>query len=419
MRQTEAELERMPELDASPATFDVAVMGGGSAGLAAAISSARSGAETILIEQQSRLGGMGTNAQVHTFCGLFHPDVSREPKWLNDGLPREIGEALLRQSARPKPDLAGRVYILRHDPARFASIASELCKQESNLTLSLRTRSEHVTHTDAGWRLNAVGEHTTTPVVARALIDTTGDAVVARTLGDSFYLTTPPERLYRPGYIATWTHIVRPLDDADKLQLASVIVRAVRDSILPSAAMGASFRNGSSDHDIHVSIDLEAGAEKWNPLDPVSVSAVQAEGKKIMTALWAHVRENHPAFSSETGLLLPDQLGVRESIRWRGDHILTAAELIACTRFDDEVALAGWPLEKRESARGPKFEYFAKAEPAGIPSRCLKNSDLPGLFFAGRCLSCDHEALASLRVMGTCLATGQAAGRMAAAYALR
>lgn len=96
--------------------------------------------------------------------------------------------------------------------------------------------------------------------------------------------------------------------------------------------------------------------------------------------------------------------------------MLSADDLIRSRRFEDEAALAGWPLEMRETARGPRFRYFDQPEPAGIPASCLRARSLPGMFFAGRCLSCDHEALASVRVMGTCLATGQAAGQMAAAF---
>lgn len=100
-----------------------------------------------------------------------------------------------------------------------------------------------------------------------------------------------------------------------------------------------------------------------------------------------------------------------------GDVILTGEMLASCTRQPEDVALAGWPMEKRETARGPKFRYFDRPEPAGIPAGCLRQRALPGLFFAGRCLSADHEALASVRVIGTCMATGQAAAQMALAHA--
>jgi hypothetical protein len=74
-------------------------------------------------------------------------------------------------------------------------------------------------------------------------------------------------------------------------------------------------------------------------------------------------------------------------------------------------------MEKRENARGPKFRFFDRPEAAGIPAGCLQNARIPGLFFAGRCLSADHEALASVRVMGTCMATGQAAAHLALKHA--
>jgi hypothetical protein len=115
--------------------------------------------------------------------------------------------------------------------------------------------------------------------------------------------------------------------------------------------------------------------------------------------------------------VLPVQAGIRESARYVGDVVLTGDDLAGCTRFEDEVALAGWPMEKRETARGPKFRYFDRPEPAGIPAGCLRSARLPGVFFAGRCLSADHEALASVRVMGTCMATGQAVAKLALAQA--
>jgi hypothetical protein len=96
---------------------------------------------------------------------------------------------------------------------------------------------------------------------------------------------------------------------------------------------------------------------------------------------------------------------------------LTGDDLATNQRHEDDVALAGWPMEMRETARGPKFRFFDRPEPAGIPAGCLQTGLAPGLFFAGRCLSADHQALASVRVMGTCMATGQAAAHLACRHA--
>ena len=87
---------------------------------------------------------------------------------------------------------------------------------------------------------------------------------------------------------------------------------------------------------------------------------------------------------------------------------------MAGSRFDDEIALATWPMEFRETPRGPKLRFPEGNRPAGIPLRCLKPAGIDRLFVAGRCISADHDAQASIRVMGTCFATGEAAGRAAA-----
>jgi FAD dependent oxidoreductase len=90
--------------------------------------------------------------------------------------------------------------------------------------------------------------------------------------------------------------------------------------------------------------------------------------------------------------------------------MLSEAEVLAGTRHADDIALAAWPLEFRETNRGPKLRYPDGDRAAGIPLGSLMPRDLDGVFAAGRCISCDHGAQASLRVMGTCFATGQAAG---------
>ncbi|RYD66835.1 MAG: FAD-dependent oxidoreductase, partial [Verrucomicrobiaceae bacterium] len=113
----------------------------------------------------------------------------------------------------------------------------------------------------------------------------------------------------------------------------------------------------------------------------------------------------------------PVRAGVRESRRWKGQHVLTEAEVLAGTRHEDDIALATWPLEFRETNRGPKLRYPQDDRAAGIPLGCLMPESLDGVFVAGRCVSCDHGAQASVRVMGTCFATGQAAGLSAAMVA--
>lgn len=397
--------------------FDVMVAGGGSAGLAAALAATRAGARTLLIERSARLGGMGANALVHTFCGLFHPDVSNGPQWLNPGIPTEIGKHLLAASGRSEPDLMGRVYVLRHDPAIFAELATRLCSDESSLTVWTNAELVSLQRHDSRWNFEVTSADGRVSGSARSVVDTTGAAALAAWCAPDSRMLAAGEKLYRPALVCRITGLSGALDEHAPLQLAAILVRAVRDGVLPQGALGAGFRQSPMhEGEVFMTIDLQAGGADWNPLEAAAVEVVKRDAHELAHLIWRHLVASHPLFARSDRIIMPDELGVRESARWRGDHVLTGQELRECRRFEDEVALAGWPLEFRESARGPRLVYFDRPEPTGIPARSLQTREVPGMFFAGKCLSCDHEALASVRVMGTCLATGQAAGRLAAAH---
>ncbi|MES2594500.1 MAG: FAD-dependent oxidoreductase [Verrucomicrobiota bacterium] len=397
-------------------SWDVIVAGGGSAGLAAALVAARGGARTLLVERQTKLGGMGVNALVHTFCGLFHPDVSKPWAWLNAGVAQEVGEKMMDRTGQSAPDLMGRVYVLRQHPSVFAHLADELCAEEGNLTTMSGVEWCGLRELDQGWELDLCSRGLVEKHSAKALVDTTGDATGARFLGDEFWTQAEPERLYRPAYVCALPRVTGMHDDSWRLSLGAQIVKAAKSGQLPEAAMGAQFRDSPFSGEMFLTIDLEAGQGSWDPFDAAKRAAVEATGRDAAMALWRMLRAEHADFLHCPPPVLPAQAGIRETARYLGDHVLSGEALAASARFADEVALAGWPMEKRENARGPKFRFFDRAEPAGIPAGCLKNARLPGLFFAGRCLSADHEALASVRVMGTCMATGEAAAKMALAH---
>lgn len=397
---------------------DVVVAGGGSAGLAAALASARSGARTLLIERQTQLGGMGTSALVHTFCGLFHPDVSQPWAWLNPGIPVEIGQEMMNRTGQASPDLMGKVYVLRQHPSLYAQIADDLCRAEAGLTLLSGAEWTRLDRDDLGWQLEVTTSGVARTLRSKALVDTTGDAAGARLIQPDWCEQTEGARLYRPAYICSFHGVAGVHDDSWRLQTGAMIFRAVRDGHLPPSAMGAAFRDAPIAGETFLTVDLEAGQGDWDPFDPVKRAHVEQEGRGVALSLWKFLRGSHPDFKDCTPPHLPAQAGIRETARYRGDYVITGDDLASNRRFEDEIALAGWPMEKRENARGPKFRYFDEPKPAGIPARCLRRHDVPGLFFAGRCLSADHEALASVRVMGTCMATGEAAGKLAVDFVL-
>lgn len=379
---------------------DVAVIGGGSAGLCAAIASARAGARTVLIERSEMLGGMGTLAKVHTFCGLYHPDVSKPPVVANKGLPEEI-EELMRERTGAAPVKMGKVYVLPQDPKAFAQIARELVKAEELLELRMETECTAITRGE-GFLI----EVSDGSIRAKAVVDASADAVVAALLGEE-RLSVEPERNQRSAFVFSLKG-VKPegMEEDFRMKLALGIVRAVASGELPKEALGTAGRASALAGEIYFTTDL----------DPAPTDELMSIGKKLAETVSDFLMRNFSEYADAEGPFCAEQPGVRETYRWEGEYLLTEEDLVKGTEFPDTIAFATWPIELRETTRGARMKYFEKPVPGNIPLRALMSKNVPGVFFAGRCISATHEALASVRVMGTCFATGQEAGRAAARY---
>jgi hypothetical protein len=394
--------------------FDVAVIGGGSAGLAAAVTAARSGARTLLIERHGYLGGMGTASLVHTFCGLYL--LREEPAAIlaNPGFPSEMA-ARMTAATGLGPVRMGRVDVLPQHPVEFVKIADALICSEPQLETLLHGEVIGVSQETDGWLLSLAERSGTNSVTTRVLIDASGDALVAAWL-DAPSSISEATRLQRPAYVFAIATAVAPTEDF-RLRTAGWIVEGIRDGDLPVAAMGLSFRQSGRLGEIFGTLDLSGSrrSQDYDPLDARCLTQIEMEGRAIAAKTLAWLAAKSAFWKAAYISHWPLRAGVRESRRWVGEMVLTGAHLLAGKRFEDEIALATWPMEFRENNRGPKLRYPEGNRPTGIPLRCLKPAGIERLFVAGRCISTDHDAQASIRVMGTCFATGEAAGRAAVA----
>jgi hypothetical protein len=384
---------------------DVLVIGGGSAGLAAAVGAAREGARTVLVERHGMLGGMGTGSLVHTFCGLYLLDGDA-PEFANEGIAREIAERM-EAATGLGPVKMGRVWVLPQHPIDFASIADALIREAG---VERFFHSELIA-LEPGWRARVACRGGFFEIEAGAVVDASGDAVAAALLGVPDE-RAPAERLQRPAYVCGVQGVAGGLSG---LELGGRIVEGIRSGDLPKAAMGMHFRASGRPGEVFATLDLAGGETgAYDPTDPACLSALEATGRDTARGLVAYFRNHQPGWERAYIAHWPARAGVRESRRWIGEACLTGKEILAGARHEDDIALASWPLELRETHRGPKLRYLENARAAGIPAGALRAKGFERLFVAGRCLSCDHEAQASIRVMGTCFATGEAAGRMAA-----
>jgi len=385
------------------ADVDVLVVGGGPAGVAAALAAAREGAKTLLIERYGMLGGMWT-------AGLVNPlfDSTRKG-WIV----AELIERLQTAGAWMKWRFA-------------ATFDTEAMK---------RTLEEMMGDAGAGfWYyspvVDAIVEDSTVrgavveskagreAVLAKVVVDASGDGDVAARAGAPYEMGRAADGAVQP---VTLMFEVSGMGDyectaAPELydRMTEAIARAGIDFELPFERVGYAPwiivvpRGDAAD----VQATHVYGA---NPLDPRHATRATVEGRRQAHGMAAVLREI-PGLANLKITGTAPTLGVRETRRVMGDYVLCLDDLAEGRRFDDAVTWAGFGIDIHDPApgSGSATAHGAKAKPYEIPYRCLLPREVDGLLTAGRCISGTHEAHASYRVTGTCMAMGQAAGLAAA-----
>ncbi|MFM7607219.1 MAG: FAD-dependent oxidoreductase, partial [Prosthecobacter sp.] len=271
---------------------DVLVIGAGSAGVAAGIAAARQGAEVLLVEGGGILGGAGTAALVHSFCGLYDlRESDAEPlKLANKGLPVEL-EHRLREEGIGARRRMGRVDVLLHSPQRLAAFYDRWCSAEDRLRLLLHT-SVIAAKVESD-RVSEVTLHcrgTSMHVRPKAVVDASGDAVLAALSGHAFELA-PSHELLRPAYCVG---IAGAGQELPVLELAAMIVRNIQDGSLPQEAAGAQFRQLDGGQ-VFLTLDLP-GDQAYDSTSAVSLSAVELAGRSLVFQIFDCLRREHAAF---------------------------------------------------------------------------------------------------------------------------
>jgi hypothetical protein len=397
-----------------PERFDVVVVGGGPAGLAASLAAARGGAETLLVEREAELGGNAAQALVHTICGLYRCDAG-QPEPIHAGLPNRIAEALSRAGDAGKPVAAGRVFYLPIRPAGLSALAHTLVERSSGLTLALRTNvvaARLAAGEDA--RLRLAGPSGEREVRASQVVDASGDAAAAALAGAAFE-QTPLDRLQRTSFIVRVTGVAaEDLGDSARLRLTARVANAARRGVLPVACASLAARPDAQSGDgLYLTLTLPSPTvQPFTGLDAEQIGSLSRSGRRLVTRALDFLRREHEGFADARVAVWPARVGIRETRRLCGRSVDARDDVLLGRRRDDEVACSGWPIELWEDHRRARFAY--PMAPCSIPLGALVSASHPSLGAAGRCLSASHEAHGALRVIGTALATGEAIGVAAA-----
>jgi hypothetical protein len=348
---------------------DIAVVGAGSAGIAAAVAAARAGRQALLMDVRPAAGGTGGHSGLTTLCGLFDDTGA----FLNEGFAREFADAL----AETPPLRMGRVFVLPYRPAKFRGLAAQLLQETPRLQTRWNTPlGEVVTDGDRIVRLNGFD--------VRAVIDCTGNAGVARAVNADCLATD--EATQAPAVIFQLQNVERDLSDTP----------AVARVLLPIARAGfppLSFQP-----------DLEPRAVT------VKFSGPLAQARDLVDFLRSNITGFDKCQISAAAFTSAQRSG-RMIV---GRHILTGPDVLAARKFPDAVARCAWPIEQWGVDGVARFRYLPEGAFYEVPAGSLRAAGIQNLFMAGKTISADTDAIASARVMGCCLATGAAAGNLAA-----
>jgi len=391
--------------------FDVAVVGGGPAGIAAALGAARAGARTLLVEREAELGGNVTQAFVHTICGLYRADAEQAVP-AQGGLALRVAAALVRRGAAGEPVRAGRVFYLPLEPRGFGAFAAECCARTPGLEVRTSARPTSL-RLDALPRFVVAGPGGETSAGARVVVDASGDASAVALAGAAAE-TAPADRLQRTSYIVRLDGVAEAgLAGFARLQLTAGVARAASRGELPAECASAVVRPGLQAGSLFLTLTLPPLAGRaFAPLDADYVAELSAAAREHAAAVVEFLRGAREGFGAARITDAPARVGIRETRRARGRVVIERDDVLAGRRRDDEVAVSAWPIELWEDHRRARFEHAAA--PCSVPLGALVSASDPQLGLAGRCLSASHEAHGALRVIGTALATGEAIGVAAA-----
>ena len=382
--------------------FDVLVAGGGFAGTAAAISAARGGKKVMLFDKFNALGGAAGVNLVTPFMPYWTINKERNKReYLTGGIFSEIVGKLRELGAMEGDDKFSDEYL--------KLVLNRMIK-EAGVTVLYHAYLKDVEKEGKSIKsvtVSALGQDI--KIAADTFIDATGDGVLSYLAGCSFMLGRKGDNLCQPMTLcfrAANVDVGRFYAEMPEMQKlykekqSSGEIRNPRENILTFVVPAKGI--------IHFNTTRVV---KLNPTDPFDVTEAEFAAREQVFELFDLLKASFSSMKDADLIMTAAGIGVRESRMIEGEHILTANDLKECTKFPDSVARGNYDIDiHNPEGTGTSHYYFAPGEYYTIPYRSLTAKDADNLLVAGRCISADHEAQASIRIMPICASTGEAAG---------
>jgi hypothetical protein len=376
---------------------DVAVVGGGLAGVAAAVAAARSGTNVYLIERYGFLGGTATGGLVGRFQA--GPDVQNHP--VIKGIYSEICDRLSDYDA-----LRGNLF----DPELMKYVAFDLCEDASvnillhSLVFDVDTQNSQVKE------LSVYTKQGTRKVFASTYVDATGDGDISTLAGAQVQVGRGVDHLQQPMTLVFQLGNI----DHQRLQTANwdQLTNRFRQEVDILASRGRIFFFQWMEGLLGFVMTHIA---KHDGLDIEDLTHAEIESRRQAYAVYKFFRQHVPGCERCVIATTANHIGLRETRRIIGDYVMTREDILLGRKFPDCIGCStSWIDVHNPDGEGVLHELVISNDWFEIPLRAITVKGLNNLLVAGRCISVTHEAQGSIREIPTCILTGQGAGIAAA-----
>ena len=351
--------------------FDIAVVGSGAAGIAAAVTAARFGCRTLLLDKAVAGGGTGGFSGLTTICGLYDDRGGM----LNDGFSAEFADAI----AGGERFQMGKVWVLPYAPERFREVVNGLIDATPHLTAHWNAPVGDVVLDDG--RITSIHGY-----AVNAVIDCSGHAEVARQINHPCLETDGSTQA--PAVVFRLEKVDRKL--ATMEDAVQVLLQTTRAGFPP-----ITFQRESV---------------------PGVLTAKFSSQPEEVVELIQFLRESVSGFERCDCPATEFVQSRRDGRMIVGRETLSGDDVLSGARFENAVAKCAWPIEQWSADGLCHCRYLPEGSYYEIPAGALRAAKVDNLFMAGKTISADVDAIGSARVMGCCLATGQAAAGLASEF---
>ena len=380
--------------------YNLIVAGGGLSGVAAAVSAARAGLEVLLVEKSGCLGGAMSNCLVYPFM----------PYWTEmDGKKEYLSAGIFEEMRKRQNEYETSKSDMNFKPEYFKLVLDDMVNEAKidvlyhAVIFGVNTDQRQIKSVNIALKSG--------PLTAEAdfFVDATGDGDLFAFAGcdyqtgrDNDGLCQPMTTCFRMSGVDVEMYKKErsALQELYKNYRKEGKIENPREDILTFLGIGEGIVHFNTTRIV-----------KLDPTNPFDVSKAESMARKQIHEIVKFLKDNSKAFANSSIISVASDIGVRESRKLKGVHILTAEELKDCTKFEDSIALGNYDIDiHNPSGSGTSHYYFKDGEFYTIPYRSLLPKEFDNMLVAGRCISATHEAQASVRIMPICCCMGEAAG---------